>query len=43
MEDYEDDDDKTVIQSEADKKRVAKEILGDDFEDDTDFDTVWQE
>ncbi len=35
----EDEEDKTVIQSEADKKRLRKELLGEEHDGDTEFNT----
>ena len=35
----EDEEDKTVVQTEKDKKRLAKELLGEDYDGDTEFNT----
>ena len=35
----EDDDDKTVIQTDEDRQRLERELLGENCADDTDCDT----
>ena len=35
----EDEEDKTVIQTERDKKRLRKELLGEEYDGDTEFNT----
>ncbi|HKJ53907.1 MAG TPA: hypothetical protein VKB27_20615 [Gammaproteobacteria bacterium] len=39
----EDDDDKTVFQTEEDKKKLEKKILGENSTDDSEFDTTFND